>query len=608
MAGLRNALNSLPKTLDETYNRILLGIDAEYRSEAYTALQWLAFSFRPLKIEEVAEAVVVRPGRFSLQAEDRLRDSRDLLLICSSLVVLSEGELRLAHYSVKEFLVSERIRMGSASAFAMIANSADRKIAEICLTYLLLFGQSYRLTNTSFEDFPLLRYSAWNWYMHAHQVPADLAQTDMNSLAMKLLSPETHPAFTNWLSISAPDQTHYEPLFQENLEFKGSKLYYASYCGLLNVVYKLVGLGEDVNEQGGVYGNALSAAAHTGMLAVVKFLVEAGAEIEGRGAIFQHSSQQRLHDIQRRNEFPLKSQVAGDSRVPHTTDEQGSSLQKLGTDTMAMRQNYGYMIQLAASMGNQSTVRQLLDDEAAAQIHTAEIQNALQEAAFAGHQDVVNLLLTRGADVNARGGPFGSAMQAALSQKDYDIVEILVRNGYVGEEGATALHQAAWGGHVEVVEFLINKGADIEAQDPWGTTVLHWAAWRGHVEVMKLLLDSGANPDTQDSAGGSPLHFAAHSGQESMVQVLLNYGANVNAKAVFRYVRIKCRDVEQRCTPGRTPLHEAAWAGRNGVITLLINRGADSSAQDANGWTALQRAAIRSAGDTVRLLVSLGSR
>ena len=155
MAGLRKALRSLPKSLDNTYSRILINIDEEYRRETYTVLQWLTFSVRPLHLVEVAEAVAVRPGSDFPDGEEKLRGPHVILSICSSLVVLSEiGELRLAHYSVKEYLVSERIRTSPASPFAMMVDYGNKKIAEICLTYLSISDQWNLSSHSRFLNFP----------------------------------------------------------------------------------------------------------------------------------------------------------------------------------------------------------------------------------------------------------------------------------------------------------------------------------------------------------------------------------------------------------------------------------------------------------------------
>jgi hypothetical protein len=122
----------LPKTLDETYARILCNIDEEDSQDAFKILQWLVFSARPLQIKEVAEVVAVdieSDPRFD--PERRLREPQDVLAICSSLVTVvtkiadgrhdktTSGEIRLAHFSVKEYLVSERIQAGPASSFSI---------------------------------------------------------------------------------------------------------------------------------------------------------------------------------------------------------------------------------------------------------------------------------------------------------------------------------------------------------------------------------------------------------------------------------------------------------------------------------------------------------
>ena len=123
--ALRKALKSLPKTLDETYARMLVNIDEEYSKDVFRIFQWLVYSARPLRIEEVAEVVAIDIDESRFNPENRLLEPRDLLIICSSLVVTvvvmakdNNGasyeitELRLAYFSVKEYLISDRIRNG----------------------------------------------------------------------------------------------------------------------------------------------------------------------------------------------------------------------------------------------------------------------------------------------------------------------------------------------------------------------------------------------------------------------------------------------------------------------------------------------------------------
>src|SRR5579862_5175895 len=108
---LRKALSSLPKTLDDTYARILCSIDEDYSENALKILQWLAWSARPLRIEEIAEIIAVDiEDNPRFDPERRFPEPQDILILCSSLVTTTaegpRGEatgkhVRLAHFSVK---------------------------------------------------------------------------------------------------------------------------------------------------------------------------------------------------------------------------------------------------------------------------------------------------------------------------------------------------------------------------------------------------------------------------------------------------------------------------------------------------------------------------
>jgi hypothetical protein len=132
----------LPKTLDDIYARILCNIDEAYSQDAFRILQWLVYSARPLRIEEVAEVLAVKINDDpQFDPENRLLEPWDVLTICSSLVTIvtrpeyscNRGfyeiiELRLAHSSVKEYLISDRIRSGPASRYT-IEDCAKEQIA-----------------------------------------------------------------------------------------------------------------------------------------------------------------------------------------------------------------------------------------------------------------------------------------------------------------------------------------------------------------------------------------------------------------------------------------------------------------------------------------------
>ena len=102
--AVRNALSSLPPTLDQTYERLLSKLDAtEERLLARSILELLAFAFRPLDLAEIWEALQITPGLPRLDESKRLPDPNDIFDICGSLLAFDSmtGRVALAHHSVK---------------------------------------------------------------------------------------------------------------------------------------------------------------------------------------------------------------------------------------------------------------------------------------------------------------------------------------------------------------------------------------------------------------------------------------------------------------------------------------------------------------------------
>jgi hypothetical protein len=94
VGDLRGALRALPKSLDETYDRILSSIDEQHSSDVHKVLQWLAFSAEPMTLEEVADGLSANLDHGCLLEPDkRLRDPEDILTICSSLVTISKQHM-----------------------------------------------------------------------------------------------------------------------------------------------------------------------------------------------------------------------------------------------------------------------------------------------------------------------------------------------------------------------------------------------------------------------------------------------------------------------------------------------------------------------------------
>ncbi|KAF2738596.1 hypothetical protein EJ04DRAFT_41219, partial [Polyplosphaeria fusca] len=255
---LQQALATLPPTLDQTYDRILASIDNDYSQYAFRILQWLTFSEKPLSVDEVAEAIAIDVKReLVFDRDEVLEDSLEILKICPSLVTIATENdsgwraprevVALAHYSVKEYLISERIWKGKAAVYGMRDNVCHEAIATGCLGYLLQLQQS-KLEPDFLNSFKLARYSAEFWASHVQKGGDAMKETSQK--AMQLCSRENY-AYANWIRLYNPDRPWEEPKLKTASIEIPNPLYYAALLNLRNVVKMLLDKGADVNAQGG---------------------------------------------------------------------------------------------------------------------------------------------------------------------------------------------------------------------------------------------------------------------------------------------------------------------------------------------------------------------
>jgi len=155
----------------------------------------------------------------------------------------------------------------------------------------------------------------------------------------------------------------------------------------------------------------------------------------------------------------------------------------------------------------------------------------------------------------------------------------------------TLLHRAAQNGHKDIVDFLISKGADLEARTALGETPLYAAIYQQKEVTVKQLIEKGADVLAVRNDGETMLHIAAAIGNESIVELLISEGLNVNIKR--RY--------------GITPLHLASVFGHKAVVEILISKGADINVENDNGRTPLHLAVASGEMNIVALLTEKGA-
>ncbi|KAK6435961.1 hypothetical protein LTR95_007848 [Oleoguttula sp. CCFEE 5521] len=445
-SSLRAALLALPKTLDETYQRMLNNINESDRSYALALLRWLAYARSPLSLLELAEAGIIDPtdnlAADGLVDVDDRGDWADTLNILAGFVTIygvQEEELdhgvdsvgdfnmsranqqikettrvRLAHFSVKEYLKSSRILASDAKYFQFDPLREHRYMTHSCLAYLTHYSASSLKTSTEGDlaAFPLLVYAAKSWAHHA-----SLQQCTSSAQEATFLNSEVRKR--DWLEIHDPDWEWKEP-FDERQGGFGTALYYASLLGLEAVVQDLLSAGADVDAHGGYYSTALHAASESGYEKIVQMLIDAGAYV--------------------------------DARAHH----------------------YG---------------------------------TALHGASFEGHEKVVQILIDAGAYANANGGPHSYPLRAACSKGYVKVVQMLIDAGaYLHHQGPSALEAALQYGRENVVQLLIDTGANVNATGGADyDRALQAASRNGRKKVVQMLKEAGADERTPTSTSVEPI-------------------------------------------------------------------------------------------------------
>ncbi|KAK2571650.1 Transient receptor potential cation channel subfamily A member 1 [Acropora cervicornis] len=147
------------------------------------------------------------------------------------------------------------------------------------------------------------------------------------------------------------------------------------------------------------------------------------------------------------------------------------------------------------------------------------------------------------------------------------------------KDGLAPLHHAARGSHLQIIDCLLNAGADIDivasSQAGFMTPLICASKFDAH-EACRLLIQRGAEVFSRCCIGQSPLHYAARKGNLRVIEVLLTEGK----------VPVNLEDNDKA-----TPLHTAALVGQTQVIHKLIYNGGDLSLRDNDGFTPFHLAA-----------------
>jgi Raf kinase inhibitor-like YbhB/YbcL family protein len=274
--------------------------------------------------------------------------------------------------------------------------------------------------------------------------------------------------------------------------------------GHTSTVQSLIAGGADVNEMDATGMTPLMVAASQGRAAIARILIAAGADVkasseDGTTALMRAASANRL-DV-------LKLLVSSGADPNRKTSGGMSALM------------------VAAYGGYADAVRALLASRAEVNVKDTQGRTALMAGAASGDAAVVQALLDAGADPRAADAGGFTALTYAVAEGHVEVLDALQKRGL--KPGVTELTLAASGCHAPTVRTVLASGVNVNGAE--GDTVPLLAAAKGNcVEVVQLLLDRGANVNAKDHEGWTALIKASEGGFTDMVRLLLQRGADMN--------------------------------------------------------------------------------
>ena len=505
-------LGDLPKSLDETYERILKQIHAPQQGRAHRILQCLTVATRPLRVVELAQALTVEipamGGIPKMKADLRWEDQEQIVQsACSSLIALVEVDnsqlVQFSHFSVKEFLTSSRLSEpnGALQHFHIQPERANTIMAQACLG--LLCNLDYNTDKECVETFPLAAYAAQHWVDHAEY--GDVLSRIRDELDYFLDHDKPHLAAWLWVRKKGLHLI-WQPIPEHHPEqLEAVPLYYVAVLGFRGLVQHLVSnYPEHLNSRDGRYGTPLHAAVYEKQVKVLQLLASVNVDVRDT------NDQTPLHTASRLGFADIAGLLLNSSAGVNACDNARRT-----------------PLHLAAADGRLEAILMLIGHNADVAARDDEGRTPLYRAIECDHLDAAQLLLQHNADTDAQNNKSSGPLHLAAFKRDPNVTRLLLGHGanihIRNNEGQTPLHHAVWNGNYGVMQLLLNHGADVDARDNTDSTPLHLASFCRLPKAVQLLLQHGANVHAQDREGKNAFIVASERGHQEIMQLLSEY-------------------------------------------------------------------------------------
>lgn len=336
-------------------------------------------------------------------------------------------------------------------------------------------------------------------------------------------------------------------------------LHYSCMGGSLDIFNYCISKGMDINKKCDDGSNLIHWAALGGNLDIFKYLESKGMDYRTKDAdgSFPISWAARGNKVE-----ILKYLVEQKKMDVNVIDEKGT-----------------YPLQAAVRRGNYDAAKYLIEKGADINVKLEDNATFLLFATYNTNAELVKLLLDKGSELNIFDDRGNTPLLAAASRGNLEIVKLLIDKGAKMEPGVckrasctnsgdSPLHRAA-SSNPAVVEYLLEKGADVNATDFDGNTPLHRMYWGDSIRTVDILCKNGGKINLQNNKGETPLIKAIASKKTDYIRALLKHKA----------------DISLADHAGKTPLHYASISGYSDMVNLLIENGADIHVKDQNDRT-----------------------
>jgi ankyrin repeat protein len=542
-------------------------------------LQWLVAAARPLKVDEIREAIAVEEYQMQRNQTAEI-DSETLIGLCGPLVRTNgkTDELSLAHFSLKEFLISGKLleaRNDSARRYNIRSSDANAYLAKTSLTYLSFqelsnHCQTLNELGNLRQKYRFLDYATLHGGTHLGQLedaePAVISR--LNALFVREISRQELPGHQDEHDVSVlkmtisfccpPIEDEYAtplrgatlcmdypypperviPLVRETAKSVVDRPNCKSWLQLFRILSDVTRQDHPANI------TPLYYASLHGWNAGVERILELN---DGRATTSDLNHALRAAAMGDHCDIIKKLQAAG-AHIGAYTVHLGSALQS------------------AAYCGSVEAVKTLLAlgalAEEAHDFHRpgGTVGSALQGAAIRGDTTLVKILLAQGANVNSNNGWLGTPLQAVLERGMEDMAMLLIQS--VGFDGSitggyygSALRATCTSGEqlmTRILRAMLDRHAPSNQRlGPYGTLFEMASHW-GFFDKVQLLLEYGAKVDQSIGQFGNAVHAGSMNGDERIVKELLDHGADPNFAGFWLGRDYASNDMPEQPEHGKT--------------------------------------------------------